>query len=118
MFLLTISDCHFSFQHFNFKTDFPENENLYQKTGIPFFRTWCKSGTRTTGPGTSRPWTGDPGPPQSLKVEPGTPLKIKSRTPGPSSKFKSGTLIIILLHCLTYFVPDKYLYNMEIIPHD
>ena len=57
-------------------------------------------------------------PPQSLKVGPGTPLKFKSGTPGPPSKFKSGTLIIIFLHCLTYFVPDKYIYNMEIIFHD
>ena len=68
-------------------------------------------------------------PPQSLKVGPGTslkfkrgmprpPSKFKSGTPGPSSKFKSGTLIIIFLHCLTYFVLDKYIYNMEIIFHE
>ena len=57
-------------------------------------------------------------PPQSLKVGPGTPLKFKSGTPGPPSKFKSGTLIIIFLHCLTYFVLDKYMYNMEIIFHE
>ena len=56
-------------------------------------------------------------PPQSLKVRPETPLKFKSGTPGPPSKFKSGTLIIIFLHCLTYFVLDKYIYNMEIIFH-
>ena len=56
---------------------------------------WCKSGTL--------------GPPQSLKVGPGTPLKFKSGTPGPPSKFKSGTLIIRFLHCLTYFVLDKYI---------
>ena len=24
-------------QYFNFETDFPENENLFQKTGVPFF---------------------------------------------------------------------------------
>ena len=70
--------------------------------------------------------TQDSGPPQSLKVGPGTPLKVKSGTPGlpskikngapgPPSKFKSGTLVIIFLHCLTYFVLDKYIYNMEII---
>ena len=35
--------------------------------------------------------TRDPGPPQSLKVEPGRPLKFKSGTPGPPSKFKSRT---------------------------
>ena len=39
----------------------------------------------TLGPGTQ-------GPPQSLKVRPGTSLKFKSWTPGPPSKFKSGTL--------------------------
>ena len=65
-----------------------------------------------------------PGPqdlPQSLKVGPRNPLKfkngtpghpsnLKNRTPGPPSKFKSGTLIIIFLHCLTYFVLEKYIY--------
>ena len=56
--------------------------------------------------------------PQSLKVEPETPLKFKSGTPEPSSKFKSGTLKVIFLHCLTYFVLDKYIYNMEIILHE
>ena len=25
-----------SFQHFNFETDFLENEKLFQKTGVPF----------------------------------------------------------------------------------
>ena len=25
------------FQFFNFETDFPENENLFQTTGVPFF---------------------------------------------------------------------------------
>ena len=25
------------FQYFNFETDFLENENLFQKTGVPFF---------------------------------------------------------------------------------
>ena len=84
-------------------------------------RAWCKSGTRTPGPGIRDP-------PQSLKVGPGSPLKFKSgtpgppskfksRIPGPPSKFKSGTFIIIFLHCLTYFVLDKYIYNMEIIFH-
>ena len=72
----------------------------------------------------SRDWE----PPQSLKVGPGTSIKLKSetsgppskfrsRTPGPHSKFKSGTPIIIFLHCLTYFVLDKYVYNREIIFH-
>ena len=68
-------------------------------------------------------------PPQSLKAGPGTPLKFKSGTPGPPpkfksgtpgppSKFKSGTLIIIFLHCVTYFVLDKYICNLEIIFHE
>ena len=48
---------------------------------------WCKSGTRTPGPGTSGPGTQDL--PQSLKVGPWTPLKFESGTPGPPSKFKS-----------------------------
>ena len=68
------------------------------------------------GPGPRDPAIRDP--PQSLKVGPGAPLKFKSGTPGPPSKFKSGTLIIIFLHCLTYFVLDKYIYNMEIIFHE
>ena len=31
--------------------------------------------------------------PQSLKVEAGTPVKFKSGTPGPTSKFKRRTLM-------------------------
>ena len=55
---------------------------------------WCKSGTRTTGLGT---WgTGTRDPPQSLKVG----------LQDPPTEFKSGTFIIIFLHCLTYFVLD------------
>ena len=71
------------------------------------FLTWYKSGTRSPGSGTSGSW--DSGPPQSLRVGPGTLLKFKSGAPGPPSKFKSGALIIIFLHCLTYFVLDKYI---------
>ena len=67
---------------------------------------WCKSGTRIPGPGTPLKFkSGTPGPPS----------KFKSGTPGPLSKFKSGTFIIIFLHCLTYFVLDKYIDNMVII---
>ena len=63
------------------------------------------------GPGPrDRPRT----PPQSLKVGRGIPLKFKSGTPGPTSKFKSGTLVIMFFHC---FVLDKGIYNMEIIFH-
>ena len=81
---------------------------------------WYKSGTKALGLGYSGLW--DPGPrtrdlPQSLKVGPRTPLKFKSGTPGPSSKFKSGTLLIFL-HCLTYYVLDKYIYNMELNFHE
>ena len=52
-------------------------------------QTWCKSWTRTPGPGTSGPW--DPGPPSKFKSGTRDPLKFKSGTPGPPSKFKSGT---------------------------
>ena len=55
----------------------------------------------------------DPGP-QNL----GIPLKFKSGSPGPPSKFRNGTRIIIFPHCLTCFVLDKYIYNMEIIFHE
>ena len=34
MFYLTISGNFKRFQYFNFKTDFLENENLFQKTGV------------------------------------------------------------------------------------
>ena len=71
------------------------------------------------GPGPRDPGSQDPRPP--LKFKSGTPgpvSKFKSRTPGPPTKFKSGTLIIILLQCLTYFVLDKCIYNMEIIFHE
>ena len=50
---------------------------------------WCKSGTRTPRP--QDPGTWDLGPPESLKLGPEISLKIRSRTPGPTSKFKSGT---------------------------
>ena len=36
-FYVAISENFKRFQYFNFKTDFLENENLFQKTGIPFF---------------------------------------------------------------------------------
>ena len=44
---------------------------------------WCKSGTRTPGPGTQDP-------PQSLKVGLGTPLKFKSETQDPLQSLKVG----------------------------
>ena len=69
----------------------------------------------------------DPGPwdpeawdyPQSLKVGPGTFLKFKNETQGgrqslkkapedANSKFKSGTHIMIFLHCFTYFILYDY----------
>ena len=78
------------------------------------FISWLLHGVKVR-PGPRDLRTRDP--PQSLKVRPETSLKFKSGTPGPPSKFKSGTLIIIFLHCLTYFVLDKYIYNMEIIFH-
>ena len=36
-FYVTISGNFERFQYFNFETDFLENENLFQKTGVPFF---------------------------------------------------------------------------------
>ena len=65
------------------------------------------SGPRDLGPRDSE--TRDRGslPLQNLKVRPGTYLKFKSRTTGSPSKLKSGTLIIIFPHCLTYFVLGK-----------
>ena len=36
-FYVTISENFEHFQYFNFETDFLENENLFQKTGVPFF---------------------------------------------------------------------------------
>ena len=47
---------------------------------------WCKSRTKTTGP-----WTSGPRTPQSLKAEPQDPLQN------------------LILHCLTYFVLNKYI---------
>ena len=37
-FYVTISQDFKRFQQFNFETDFLENENLFQKTGVPFFQ--------------------------------------------------------------------------------
>ena len=36
-FYLTINESFKRFQYFNFKTNFLENESLFQKTGVPFF---------------------------------------------------------------------------------
>ena len=36
-FYVTISENFKRFQYFNFETDFLENENLFQTTGVPFF---------------------------------------------------------------------------------
>ena len=33
---MTISESFKRFQYFNFETNFVENENLFQKTGVPF----------------------------------------------------------------------------------
>ena len=33
---MTISESFKRFQYFNFETNFLENENLFQKTGVPF----------------------------------------------------------------------------------
>ena len=33
---MTISENFDHFQYFNFETDFLENENFFQKTGVPF----------------------------------------------------------------------------------
>ena len=89
-------------------------------TWLQFFKTWCKrhgdQDPRTWDLSTLEPETWDP--PQSLKVGPGTPLKFKSGSSGSNSKFKSGILVIIFLHCLPYFILDKYINNMEIIFHE
>ena len=36
-FYVTISESYKRFQYFNFDTNFLENENFFQKTGVPFF---------------------------------------------------------------------------------
>ena len=36
-FYVTVTGNFKRFQHFNFETDFLENENLFQKTGVPSF---------------------------------------------------------------------------------
>ena len=46
-------------------------------------RAWCKSGTRTSGPGTRNP-------PQSLNVGPGTPIKFKMGLQDSSQNLKVG----------------------------
>ena len=43
------------------------------------------------GPGPQDPGHKTLDPPQSLKVQPRTPLRFESGTPGHPSKFKSGT---------------------------
>ena len=65
-------------------------------------------GYQESGPRYLRAGTQDPS--QSLKVGHRTPLKFKNGIARPPSKFKSGTLIIMFLHCLNYFVLDKYIY--------
>ena len=36
-FYVTVGESFRPFQYFNFEANFLENENLYQKTGVPFF---------------------------------------------------------------------------------
>ena len=36
-FYVTISENFEHFQYFNFETDLPENENLFEETGVPSF---------------------------------------------------------------------------------
>ena len=36
-FYVTISEIFKRFQYYNFETNFLENKNLFQKTGVPFF---------------------------------------------------------------------------------
>ena len=49
---------------------------------------WCKSGTRTPGPGTLGPGTWDSEPPSKFKSGTRNPLKFKSGTPGPLQNLK------------------------------
>ena len=62
---------------------------------------WCKSGTRTTGLRTLGPL--DPGP--------GTPSEFKGGTPGPPSKFKKETHIMVFPSCFTCYILYEKLIN-------
>ena len=73
-----------------FKNDFGEGKNaIHNIVKILTYRHGVKV---RPGPREPRPW--DP----------------RTRDPRSPSKFKSGTLIIIFPHCLTYFIQDKYIY--------
>ena len=70
-----------------------------------------KVGPGSQDPVPRDPGTRDPGLLSNFKSgAPEPPSKFKSGAPGPPSKFKTGTLRIIFLHCLTYFVLDKYIH--------
>ena len=71
--------------------DFINRLKFYQKP-FSIATSWCKSGTRTPGPGTSEPWDPGVGPPSKFKSgTPGSPSKFQSRTSALPSKFKSWT---------------------------
>ena len=73
-----------------FKAKWSENVRVTANSFSWKIRHGVKVGP-VTWDGPRDPGTWDPGPSQSLKVRPGSPLKFKSGTPGPPLKFKSGT---------------------------
>ena len=77
--------------------------SIYLSLYYVLVRHGVKVGLEPWGPGPRDPRTRDLGPPSKFKSGTGTPLMIKS-----------GILIIIFLHCLTYFVLE----NMEISFHE
>ena len=77
--------------------------SIYLSLYYVLVRHGVKVGLELWGPGPRDPRIRDLGLPSKFKSGTGTPLKIKS-----------GILIIIFLHCLTYFVLE----NMEISFHE
>ena len=125
LFLLSIYQCFYKWWHIlhDKGTTFCTSDKILKvKNSIAgiHFRHAVKvvPGAQDLGP--RHPGTQDLGPHSKFKIgTPGPPSKFKSGTSGPPSKFKSETLIIIFLHCSTYFVLDKYIIcNMEIIFHE
>ena len=99
----------------------------YSNDNFTVTRHGVKMGPGPQDLGSRGPRTRDPIPPSKwdpespLKFKSGTPgptSKCKSETPGPPLKFKSNTLVIVFLHCMIYFVLDKYIHNMEISFHE
>ena len=87
---------------------------VFLRKGVLKIWAWCKCGTRTPRPGTSRLWDPRPGTPLKCKCGTlGSTSKFKRGTPGSPTKFKSGTFIITFLHCYIYIFCSELIHHFR-----